>query len=311
MVNSSSDVLFTLSGFNETMQYRHLVFSVCLVCYFLIVFINITLVLTVILEKSLHEPMYIFLCNLCINGVYSTTGFYPKFLADLLSGLYTISYSGCLLQIMVIYSSVQCDYIILTAMAYDRYVAICRPLEYHTIMTSQKAAKLLLVCWIVPLCSISIIVIISSTLILCGFHIDKLYCENWSIVKLSCFPSTVTNVMGYTLMLAYFSCFLYILYTYFRLIRTCWRSNGDKSKFMQTCVPHVLVLCNVTIALLFDLLYTRYGSRNLPQNLKNFMAIEFLVIPPLINPLIYGLQLTKVRNVVLKVFYKNYGIAKS
>lgn len=119
--------------------------------------------------------MYIFLCNLCINTLYGTSGFYPKFMYDLLSPFHVISYAGCPTQVFVIYSSALCDFSTLTVMAYDRYVAICKPLEYHSEMTNQKIVKCLIFCWLPPIICMSVVVILASRLTLCGSTIEKLY----------------------------------------------------------------------------------------------------------------------------------------
>ncbi|XP_066556146.1 olfactory receptor 4K5-like, partial [Amia ocellicauda] len=207
MENSSVVEVFTLQGLNETKANTFIFFAIALLAYLLIFFFNMTLIITIITEKTLYEPMYIFLCNLCVNGLYGTAGLYPKLLADFLSGSHVISYAGCHLQVFVIYTSVQCEFTILTVMAYDRYVAICKPLQYHSIMTSLTISKFLLVSWLLPFCEHSVSTWLSVQLPLCGSHIDKLYCENWSIP------------------------------------------------------------------------------------VRNFLAVEFLLIPPLLNPLIYGLKL--------------------
>ncbi|XDV31681.1 hypothetical protein PO909_002644 [Leuciscus waleckii] len=282
--NESTDLVFTLSGLNETMGKRVVFFSLTAMYYPLIVLCNVTIIYTVISHKKLHEPMYVFICNLCVNGLFGTGGFYPKFMYDLLSQYHVISYAGCLIQIFVIYSSVLCDVSTLTVMAFDRYVAICRPLEYHSIMTNQR--------------------ILESRLTLCGSSIEKLYCENWSVVKLSCFSTTVNNVIGYVIILIYFGHAILIFSSYIYLVEKCIKSIEGRHKFIQTCVPHLLALLNVTVALLFDVLYTRYGSKSLPQDLRNFMALEFLLIPPILNPLIYGLNLTRLRKEVIRLLFK-------
>ncbi|XP_056906435.1 putative olfactory receptor 13C6 [Takifugu flavidus] len=184
MPNRSSIVVFSLSGFNATVKYRNTL-ALTFLCYFLIIVVNICLILTIIIEKKLHEPMYIFLGSLCFNGLYGATGFYPKFLSDLLSDDHLISRVGCFVQIYVIYSSAKIDYSILVVMAYDRYVAICRPLEYHCVMSKQNIVLLLGLSWLVPLCCETLVISLSSSLELCGSHIDKLYCENWAVVKLA------------------------------------------------------------------------------------------------------------------------------
>ena len=144
--NESSVLVFTLSGLNVTMENRFVFFSFTALFYPLMVFCNLTVIFTIILHKKFHEPMYVFLCNLCVNGLFGTSGFYPKFMYDLLAHDHVISYTGCLIQIFVIYSSALSDFSTLTVMAYDRYLAICRPLEYHSIMTNQRVLEWILFC---------------------------------------------------------------------------------------------------------------------------------------------------------------------
>ncbi|XP_050985747.1 olfactory receptor 1D2-like [Labeo rohita] len=307
--NKSSVLLFTLSGLNETMENRFVFFSFTTLFYPLMVFCNVTVIFTIISHKKLHEPMYLFICNLCVNGLFGTSGFYPKFMYDLLSHDHVISYAGCMIQILVIYSSALCDLLTLTAMAYDRYVAICRPLEYHSIMTSQRVFRCILFCWLISLFCISVLIILLARLTLCGSTIEKLYCEIWAVAKLSCFSTTVNNVFGYIVILGYVGHSVFIFCSYIQLIKKCRRSIEGRHKFIQTCVPHLLSLINVTAALLFDVLYSRYGSKNLPQSVRNFMAMEFLLVPPILNPLIYGLNLKTVRQQVITLFFKKQGMS--
>ncbi|XP_067110258.1 olfactory receptor 1D2-like [Osmerus mordax] len=293
--NASTVTWFTLSGFDEMMGQRATFFSLTLLCYCAIILVNVALILTIVLDENLHEPMYIFLCNLCISGLFGTTGFYPKFLLDLLSDLQVISYAGCLTQSFVIYCSACADVVILAVMAYDRYVAICRPLEYHSVMTKQKVTVLIYYPWLSIFCLFSVAIVITSKLRLCGSHIEKLYCANWLIVKLSCSSITANNIIGYIGILFYVVHILLIICSYAYLIRSCLKSIEKRGKFMQTCMPHLLSLLNVAVALLFELMYSRFGSSDLSQSFQNFMAVQFLIFPPILNPLIYGLQLTQIR----------------
>uniref|UniRef100_A0A8C4EPV6 Olfactory receptor n=1 Tax=Dicentrarchus labrax TaxID=13489 RepID=A0A8C4EPV6_DICLA len=295
MSNISSILVFSLSGFSATVNYRVTLFSLTLLCYCLIVVVNVSLILTIILDQNLHEPMYIFLCNLCINGLYGTAAFYPKFAFDLLSDIYVISYVGCLLQVYVIYSYATIDFSILALMAYDRYVAICRPLEYHSVMSVQRIAVLISLAWLVPLWCEVLVISLTSKLKLCGSHIQKLYCENWSIVKLACSSTKANDIVGLIVISFYCAHVVFIVYSYVRLIKSALKSKEGRKKFTQTCVPHLLCLLNVTAALLFDTMYSRYGSASVPQSVKNFMAVQFLMMPPVLNPIIYGLILTKIR----------------
>uniref|UniRef100_A0A7N8Y2U7 Olfactory receptor 4Q2-like n=1 Tax=Mastacembelus armatus TaxID=205130 RepID=A0A7N8Y2U7_9TELE len=298
-MRNTSIIVFFLSGFSETVNYRVTLFSLTLLSYCVILVVNVSIILTIILDENLHEPMYICLCNLCINELYGTVGFYPKFTIDLLSDIQVISYAGCLLQIYVIYSYAMVGYSVLTLMSYDRYVAICRPLEYHSVMSLRRTVVLVSLSWFVPFCCVTIGVTLTSTLNLCGSHIQKLYCDNWSIVKLACSSTTANSIVGLIFISFYCCHVLFILGSYVQLVKSAVKSREGRRKFTQTCVPHLLSLFNVSAALLFDLMYSRYGSASVPQSVKNFMAIQFLLIPPILNPVIYGLVLTKIRSRII------------
>ncbi|KAM9342755.1 olfactory receptor 2C3-like [Pholidichthys leucotaenia] len=303
MDNASVVQIFTLLGINDTVNVRLTIFSLTLLYYGLILFFNISLILVIVFDGNLHEPMYILLASFCMNGLYGTTGFYPKFLLDLLSTSPQISYEGCLLQAFVIHSFACCDMSVLAVMAYDRYLAICRPLHYHSFMTKQKLSGMVCFSWLTPFSIFSINVLLTSALKLCGFSIQKLMCINWLIVRLAC-PDANTflnGVYAYAVMLVYVCHGLFIIWTYMHLIRTCARSKDDRMKFMQTCVPHLISLVTFVFTIMFDLMYIRFGSSDLPLSLQNFISIEFLLIPPVMNPLIYGFKLTKIRNRILSL----------
>ncbi|KAM7380728.1 hypothetical protein PAMP_004003 [Pampus punctatissimus] len=294
-MNNTYIMVFSLSGFSATVNYRVTLFSLTLLCYCLILVVNVSLILTITFDQNLHEPMYICVCNLCINGLFGTAGFYPKFAFDLLSDIHVISYTGCLLQIFVIYSYTEVDYSFLALMSYDRYVAICRPLEYHSIMSVRRTTVLVFLSWLVPLCTMVLTISFTSTLKLCGSNIRKLYCENWSVVKLACSTTAANDIVGLILISFYCVHVLFIVYSYMQLVNSALKSREGRRKFMQTCVPHLFCLFNFTATLLFEVMYSRYGSASVLQSVKNFMSIQFLVMPPIFNPVIYGLILTKIR----------------
>ncbi|XP_032422729.1 olfactory receptor 11H6-like [Xiphophorus hellerii] len=303
MNNVSEISHFFLSGLNETRNYQSTLFFLTFLCYVIIIFVNVCVVLTIVLNNELHEPMYILLCAICMNSLYGTAGFYPKFLSDLLSPVHVISYSGCLLQAQVLYSFACSDLSILALMAYDRYLAICRPLEYHSVMSKQRVITLVCLAWSIPFCIMAVNTVLAYRLKLCSPYINRIICLIWSIVVLACFPSetTVNSVVSYITILIYVIHFLLILWSYMFLIKTCVGSLENRRKFMQTCVPHLISLCTFSLTILFDVIYIRFGSKDLPQTIKNFICIEFLIIPPIMNPLIYGFKLSKIRNKILSV----------
>ncbi|KAM7380807.1 hypothetical protein PAMP_004080 [Pampus punctatissimus] len=306
MDNSSLITFFVLSGLNETKNQRFALFFLTLLCYCLILLVNISLIGTIILDKNLHEPMYVLLCTFCMNGLYGTTGFYPKFLWDLLSPVHVISYSGCLIQALIMYSFACSDLSILAVMAYDRYLAICRPLEYYAIMSKQKLFKLVCFSWITPFCIMAVNIFLTSRLKLCSSYIRRLFCVNWIIVTLACSPSetTVNSIIAYITIIIYVFHGFFIMWSYMYLIKTCVNSMENRAKFMQTCVPHLISLITFLVTVLFDVMNMRFGSKDLPQSLQNLLAIEFLLIPPIMNPVIYGFKLTKIRN----KFFVNFKI---
>ncbi|KAK2839605.1 hypothetical protein Q5P01_013345 [Channa striata] len=298
MDNISIITMLTLSGLNGTANYRVPLFAVTLLCYCVILLVNVTVIATIIGDKSLHEPMYIFLCNLCINGLYGTAGFYPKFLSDLLSPAQIISHAGCLLQGFVLHSSAAADFSLLALMAYDRYVAICRPLVYHSVMTKQRISLLVFFVWFVPF-FLTFMSTITSTSRLCGSNIPKIYCVNWFINNLACSVSITANVIPGFIFTFYFGHAVFVMWTYVYMIKICIKSKENLSRFMQTCLPHVFCVLIVAVSLLFDVIYMRLASRDLSQNVQNIMAMEFLLIPPIINPIIYGYKLTKIKKRIL------------
>lgn len=305
MDNVSTVRTFTLSAFNETVNHRATLFSLTLLCYLVIVFANVSVIMTIIFDESLHEPMYIFVCVCSINGLYGTAGFYPKFLTDLLSSSQVISYSGCLCQAFVIYSYVCSDTAILAVMAYDRYLAICQPLQYHSLMTKNKLSKLICYCWLTPFCIFSINIMLTVRLTFCGTDIQRLFCVNWLIVKVACpgMDTLINGAFAYITLSIYLFHWLFIVWTYIYLVKSCVKSEKDKAKFMQTCVPHLISLVTFFLIVISDLMHMRYASNDLPQSFQNFVAIAVLFIPPIMNPLLYGFKLTKIRNRILVVLH--------
>ncbi|XP_076832076.1 olfactory receptor 4S1-like [Brachyhypopomus gauderio] len=301
MENSSRKIIFVLQGLNDTNTNKQIYFAFGLLIYLFTLFANFTLIIAIALDKMLHEPLYLFVCNLFVNGIYGASAFYPKILLDLLLDSNVISFIGCMTQLFAVYSYAFCEFTCLTVMAYDRYVAICKPLEYHSIITNRKVGELLVCTWLYVLLETLIGITLTAQLPFCGNNIDKTFCSNWEVVKLSCTDVTVNNVYGYFTILSHFSQAVLIVVSYIYIIRASLRSKTEWIKFMQTCVPHLITLINVTISLLFDGLYSRYGKSDGSQAVRNILGMEYLIVPPLLNPLIYGLKVTQIRHSFLKL----------
>ncbi|XP_072252947.1 olfactory receptor-like protein DTMT [Leuresthes tenuis] len=191
-----NNTYITLSGYVEINKYRYLYFSFMFTVYVLIISSNATIVYLIWIHKDLHEPMYIFIAALLFNCCLYSTTVYPKLLIDFLSEQQTISYSACLIQLFMFYSVGSSEFLLLTAMAYDRYVSICKPLRYPTIMRKNTIFTIFLVfAWVVPACHIAVQAILSAQARLCSLSLKGIFCNN-SIYTLLCERPRALTIFG-------------------------------------------------------------------------------------------------------------------
>ncbi|XP_042337585.1 olfactory receptor 6N1-like, partial [Plectropomus leopardus] len=296
--NSSLNPLhFELTLFADLGPLRYLFFSLSLLIYATIVSANALVVLTVCLHRSLHQPMYVFVCSLSLNSLYGSAGFFPRFLVDLLSDSHLISRSWCFLQIHVIYSYSACEPLILSVMAYDRYVAICQPLHYHSKMSFKTVRQLVLFAVLYPASAVGLCVYLTARLPLCGHKVHRLFC---SVVQLSCVDTTVNRIAGsiFTATTTVLP-LLFILYTYLRILLVCRRSSAElRGKALQTCLPHIVSFINYFLSIFFELMLSRFKYNEVDPIIIAVLSLEFLIIPPINDPLIYGLNLPQIRKVI-------------
>ncbi|KAM7380798.1 hypothetical protein PAMP_004071 [Pampus punctatissimus] len=303
MENSSYPVYFNLTMFVNIGNYRYLTFVLCFLLYTVIISANLIIIVVISREKTLHEPMYIFILCLSINSLYGSAGFFIRFLRDLLSDTHLISRPACFTQIYVIYTYASYELIILGIMAYDRYVAVCQPLHYHNKITPKVVSKLIAFAWIYPGFSVSACVFLSSRLPLCGNKIPKVFCSNWPVVKLSCVTTVINNLVG--MFVSVSTVFLplgFVLYTYARIFHLCRnRSSEFKAKVIQSCLPHIITFVNYSITVFCDVALSRIDLEELNPFLAVILSLEFVVIPPILNPLVYGLKLPEIRKLMLRM----------
>ncbi|KAK2840445.1 hypothetical protein Q5P01_014185 [Channa striata] len=298
--NSVTPSFFQFTVFADRSSLKYVFFSVCLLIYMTIISANVVIILTVCLEKSLHQPMYIFICCLSLNSLYGSAGFFPRFLMDILSDTHFISRPFCFTQIFVINTYKTYDVNILTIMAYDRFVAICHPLHYHSKITFRKVLYLLIFVVLYPVCIFSYFLYQSSTLPLCGYKLHRLFCTNWSIVQLSCVDTTLLITVGQ--FLAVVSIFIplsFVLYTYLHILLVCRKSSPEfRGKALQTCLPHIVTFVNFCISVLIEVALSHSKTNETNTIAIVVLSLEFLIIPPTSNPLVYGLNLPQIRGVI-------------
>ncbi|XP_041795886.1 olfactory receptor 11A1-like [Chelmon rostratus] len=297
MINSTQVSSFTLVAYFETRLFKYLYFMIVMSLYIFILVANLLLIVVICMNRSLHEPMYLFLCSLFVNELYGSTGLFPFLLLQILSDVHTVSASCCFLQIFCVYSYGTVEFFSLAVMSYDRYVAICHPLQYNTRMTYSKIALLIAVSWLYPCFIVLVTASSSASLRLCGNAINKVYCDNHAIVKLACSNARINNV--YELIAASLTVCVpgsLIFYTYARILQVCFSgSKQTRQKAVSTCTPHLASLLNFSFGVSFEILQSRFNMNFVPNVLRIFLSLYFLTCQPLFNPVMYGLKLSKVR----------------
>ncbi|TKS80472.1 Olfactory receptor 52D1 [Collichthys lucidus] len=297
MINSTQVSYFTLSAYFDTGSLKYLYFMIVMSLYIVIIIVNASLIVVICMHRSLHEPMYIFLCSLFMNELYGSTGLFPFLLIQILSDVHTVSASVCFLQMYCIHTYAAVQFVNLAVMSYDRYVAICYPLHYNTLMTSSKIAMFIALTWLYPLIACIVIIYLNSHSQLCGNIINKVYCDSHSVVKLACSYHIVVNIYGLIVSFGTISIVLvFILYTYMKILKVCFSgSKQTRQKAVSTCTPHLASIFNFTVGASFEMIQSRFDMSSLPKIMRIFLSLYFLTCQPLFNPVMYGLNLSKIR----------------
>ncbi|XP_073318475.1 olfactory receptor 4B13-like [Pagrus major] len=309
MINSTQVSYFILAAYFDNGTLKYLYFMIVMCLYIFIVSTNLLLIVVICMNRSLHEPMYMFLCSLFVNELYGSSGLFPFLLLQILSDIHTVSASLCLLQIYCVHTYGGVEYLNLAVMSYDRYLAICYPLQYNTRMTYNKIALLIALTWLYPLLACIMVIYLNSHSQLCGNVILKVYCDSHSVVKLACSDAHAVNIYG--LLVSFgtiFGALIFIIYTYIKILLVCFSgSKQTRQKAVSTCTPHLASLFNFSIGASFELLQSRFNMKSLPNMLRIFLSLYFLTCQPLFNPVMYGLKMSKIRviskNLISNVSY--------
>ncbi|KAL3969532.1 glucuronosyltransferase [Sarotherodon galilaeus] len=284
----------TLDWYTEINKYRYVFFFIMFTLYILIICTNSTIVYLIFIHKSLHEPMYIFIAALLLNSVLYSTTIYPKLLIDFLSEKQVTTYSACLFQFFMFYTLGCSEFLLLAAMAYDRYVAICKPLEYQTIMRKTTVSIFLIIAWLVPACHIAVQAIASAEAKLCDSNIKGIFCNN-AVYTLQCERSRLITIFGVVALVDLSILpMLFIVFTYTKIFIVSHRSCKEiRKKAAETCLPHMLVLIGYSIFFVYDVSIARVKS-DFPKPTRIIMTLQIMLYHPLFNPLIYGLKMKEI-----------------
>ncbi|XP_006127598.2 olfactory receptor 2AT4-like [Pelodiscus sinensis] len=305
---SSSAKDFYLTGFPALQDFQIPLFFVFLLCYLIILIGNTIIIAVVVIDQTLHKPMYFFLTNLSVLDILFTTTTIPKMLAMFLVNAKTISFHFCFLQMYCFHGLTVIESLFLVVMSYDRYVAICTPFHYPVKMT-KKANILLAACaWVTPL-SISIPITFQVSLLTFGEKttIDNCFCDHLAVVQAACsdFIATFQSLMGFYFAMTVSAVpFILVALSYICIIISILKINSNigRSKAFSTCTSHLIVVGTYYSSI--AMAYVSYRA-DLPIDIHIMGNVVFATLTPLLNPLVYTLRNKKVKCAVKKfVFLK-------
>ncbi|XP_006114109.2 olfactory receptor 11A1-like [Pelodiscus sinensis] len=296
---------FILLGFGDIGEFQPLLFLLFLAIYLVTLSGNLLIVALVVVDSRLHVPMYFLLGNLsCVEICYTST-FLPRLLASLLTGDRTISVKGCLVQLYFFGALSSTECLLLTAMSYDRYLAICHPLRYAALMNGPVCGQLVAGSWTSSSLSCSIVIIFLLQSTFCDAkEIDYFFCDFSPVVKVSCGDTRtlqlVTSIISNTGALVPF---LLILTSYICIIVTILKipSTTGRRKAFSTCSSHLIVL-----TVFYGAVITVYvfPTANTPKILRKIFSVFYTVLTPMINPVIYSLRNKEVNDAFRKAVLK-------
>ncbi|XP_063206428.1 olfactory receptor 14A16-like [Chroicocephalus ridibundus] len=302
MSNSSSITQFLLLAFADTRELQLLHFWLFLGIYLAALLGNGLIITAVAWDHHLHTPMYFFLLNLSVLDLGSISTTLPKSMANSLWDTSVISYAGCAAQVFLLAFFFEAEFALLTIMAYDRYVAICKPLHYGTLLGSRACVHMAAAAWGSGFLTALLHTANTFSLPLCqGNAIYQFFCEIPQILKLSCSHAYLREV-GLLVLTVYllFGCFVFIVVSYVQIFRAVLRipSEQGRHKAFSTCLPHLAVVSLLVSTAVFAHLKPPFLSS---PSLDLVVAVVYLVVPPTVNPLICSLRNKELKGALWKM----------
>ncbi|XP_063187697.1 olfactory receptor 4S2-like [Chroicocephalus ridibundus] len=305
MENASTVKEFILLGFSENQGVQKIFFVVFLFFYMIILAGNLLIVITVIRSQRLNSPMYFFLCYLSFVDICYSSVTAPKMIADFLVENKTISFVGCIAQLFGVHFFGCTEIFVLTVMAYDRYVAICRPLHYTAVMTRRVCGRMVIGSWVGGFLHSIVQTLLTTQLPFCGPNkIDHYFCDVHPLLQLAC---TNTYTVGIIVVansgMITLSCFIILVVSYIVILVSLKSQTSEgRYKALSTCGSHI------TVVILFfgpcTFIYIRPSS-NLSEDKS--VAVIYTVITPMLNPLIYTLRNGEVKSAMRKLWSRKVG----
>ncbi|XP_042140769.2 olfactory receptor 4E1-like [Peromyscus maniculatus bairdii] len=299
LVNQTSVMFFRLRGLSVNPKVQMVVFFMFLIFYVLTLIGNILIVITIIFDRRLHTPMYFFLSNLSFIDVCHSTVTVPKMLRDTLLEEKLIAFNACVVQIFFLHLFACTEIFLLTVMAYDRYVAICKPLQYMTIMNWKVCMILGGAMWTAGTIHSISFTSLTINLPYCGPNeIDNFFCDVPQVIELACTDTYITEILivsnsGMISMV----CFVIIVVSYAVILVSLRQQISEgKRKALSTCAAHLTV---VTLFLGHCIFIYSRPSISLPED--KIVSAFFTVVTPLLNPIIYTLRNEDIKSALKKL----------
>ncbi|XP_075594382.1 olfactory receptor 14C36-like [Balearica regulorum gibbericeps] len=302
MPNSSSITEFLLLAFADTRELQLLHFWLFLGIYLAALLGNGLIITAIACHHHLHTHMYFFLLNLSLLDLGCISTIVPKAMANLLWDTRAISYTGCAAQVYFFFFFISAEFSLLTVMAYDRYVAICQPLHYGTLLGSRACVHMAAAAWGSGFLYAVLHTANTFSIPLCqGNALDQFFCEVPNILKLSC-SDTYLREVGLLILSCFlaFGCFIFIVLSYVQIFRAVLRipSEQGRHKAFSTCLPHLAVVSLLVSTAIFA--YFKPPSISSPS-LDLVVAVLYSVVPPAVNPLIYSMRNQEIKVAVWKL----------
>ncbi|KAG8548910.1 hypothetical protein GDO81_023589 [Engystomops pustulosus] len=302
---------FILLGFRGSPQRRILIFCLIFVVFCFTIFGNLLIVFLVSINKSLQTPMYFFISQLSISDISLASDIVPNMLHLLLNNGGAITYIGCMAQFNFLCATEATECLLLTVMTYDRYVAICNPLRYTSIMTTAYWVRLSVGSWLISLCNGLANTLAVSRLKICGSNvIDHVFCDLVPLEELACSDTFPIKLQMFLLSIPFLiTPSIIIVISYVKIIRAILRipTNISRRKAFSTCSSHLIVVSIFYWTIFSVYILPTKGNAEVNKSL----SLLYTVFTPLINPIIYSFKNTDIKKAAEKVFPNRKGICKS
>uniref|UniRef100_A0A8D0UI06 Olfactory receptor n=1 Tax=Sus scrofa TaxID=9823 RepID=A0A8D0UI06_PIG len=305
MGNDTRVTGFILAGLTDDPQLKVVLFIFLLLTYLLSITGNLIIITLTLVDPHLKTPMYFFLQNFSFLEIFFSTTCTPKFLVMMATGDKTISYNNCFIQLFFAFLLGASEFYLLAAMSYDRYVAICKPLHYTTIMNSKICIQLILCCWLAGFFTIFILLLLVLKLDFCASNIvDHFLCDPTPLLQISCSDTHLIETMEFisaVVTLVVTLAVVIMSYTYIALTILKLPSTNQRKKAFSTCSSHMIV-----ISLSYGSCIFMYVKPSVKQRISFYKGIALLntSVAPLLNPFIYSLRNQQVKKAFMNMIHR-------